>query len=208
MYKLLMSKEWVLKEYFEEDKKIDQNGYQRSSVLLTLIRDLQFCLNYPKRWRTINLTKEQISELENVLPNFASLLLFCSGIDLIARVFNKITNDNAKGLANGKLFKDSAKQFFDFSEEESSFLWDLRCSVAHQYTILGKVQLIKDDSSRMLILDNGIYKVYLAPSLTRLGDAKEKLYKYITEQDKEIRSAYLDYLAKYGFIYSPTDLIS
>ncbi len=201
-----MSKEWVLKEYFEEDKKIDQNGYQRSSVLLTLIRDLQFCLNYPKRWKTISLSKEQLHELENVLPNFASLLLFCSGIDLVARVFNKITSENANGLANGKLFRDSAKQFFDFSEEESIFLWDLRCSVAHQYTILGKMQLIKHGSSRMLILENGIYKVYLTPALKRLDSAKEKLYKRITEQDEEIKIGYLDYLAKYGFIYSPTDL--
>lgn len=201
-----MSREWVLKEYFEEDKKIDQNGYQRSSVLLTLIRDLQFCLNFPKRWRSINLSKEQSMELENVLPNFASLLLFCSGIDLIARVFNKITNDNAKGLANGKLFKESAKQFFIFSDEECEFLWDLRCAVAHQYTILSKMQLNKHGSSNMLVLNNGFYKVYLAPSLKRLTDAKETLYKYILSKDGEINDSYIEYLTKYGFIYSPTDL--
>lgn len=203
-----MNTDWVLSEYFEEDKKIDQKGYLRSSVLLTLIRDLEFCLHYPRRWKSLNLTKEQSKALEDILPNFASLSLFCAGIDLIARVYNKISSKNIKGHSNKALFTHSAQTFFGFTSDESVFLWELRCAVSHQYTILSKVQLTKHGSSEILIKNSDIYMVYLAPTLTRLTKATDKLHKYILDLDGSNQDEYKNYLLKYGFIYSPTDLVS
>jgi len=116
-------KEFCIKEL---DTLFSAGTRKRRSVLLELIRDMEFNLAYPRSFKELSLNEIQNNKLVEITPLYVVPMLFCSSIDLLGRVLKKSTPSARKSKA---FFIDSAILFYEMGKTSAEALWQLRSSL-------------------------------------------------------------------------------
>lgn len=172
---------------------------KRKSILLQIRDDIDYCIGLPGFFRPLNLTRDEQAKLDTQLaPLFVAPLLFCSAVDLIARVDKKGVPQD---MSLKQLFIHSATQFFGMSNEEANHLWKFRCSLSHQYSIRGYAISRYGNSSVVLEKINDNVVVYVRPMKQVLAAAISKLEESLSQESEEARRKTSAFLNKHGFTY-------
>jgi len=195
----------ILDEYFIKDGVLS-GSTRKKSVLLSLERDLAFCVALPGFWiegnsrNKIQLTSKQYKELLKVRPTFAIISLFCSAVDVIARVSNKRHPNIGE---NGTFFKNSAQDWFDLPSTHANELWNLRNGIFHSYRLMtGQAAVDIGSGSPVEINDIGEFIFYLHAMYSSVGKAKRKLYEVLSGESNIEKQSTADYLHDNGFFYT------
>jgi hypothetical protein len=195
----------ILDEYFIEDGTVVNQSIKKS-VLLSLERDLAFCVALPGAWQSgnsrnkIQLSETQYGELIKNRPTFAVISLFCTAIDVMARVANKRL---PPGGQNSIFFKESAQEWFGLSEACSEELWNLRNGISHGYRLIaGQTAVDIGSHSPVERGANGRWVFYLNAMYTSLGKAKRALYESLSAENSTEKQVTVDYLNDNGFFFT------
>lgn len=196
----------MIEEFFQNDGADTGNSIRRS-VLLALERDMAFCVALPGAWmegssrNKLQLTDEQYSELLKVRPTFTVISLFCSAIDVMARVSKKQKPPVGK---NGAFFKECAQNLFELTSEQAEELWNLRNGISHSYRLMEGQRAVSHGSHSPIQKNDvdGKWEFYLHAMYTSLTRAKRKLYEFLTSESEEEKRKTEVYLEKNGFFYT------
>lgn len=187
-----------------DDSTVYSSVRKRKSVLIGLLDDIDYNLGIYKRFKHLNLTEAQLGGIESMGSSFAVSLLFCSAVDLVARVAR---GSNPPSGKNGEWFQWSAVTFFGLSQEHAKELWGFRNSLSHSYSISGYTLALGGVSSD--IYEKGVNgtKVFFTRRMrTSLGGAKVALRDYLLgppNGGSEVvsRQAVTKYIETHGFSY-------
>lgn len=201
-----MTYEALIEEFcvYADDETIYSGIRKRRSVLIGLLDDIDYNLGVYKRFKHLNLTEAQLEDIESMGSSFAVSLLFCSAVDLVARVARGSNPPRGK---NGEWFQWSAVTFFGLSQEHAEELWRFRNSLSHSYSISGYTLALGGVSSD--IYENGINgtKVFFTRRMRNsLKSAKVTLREYLLSLSEEddgsvSRKAVTEYIETHGFSY-------
>lgn len=195
-----MNPQNVIDQFFIQDNIAESNGRFKRSILLALIQDFQFCVLLHGRWKHLNLSAEQKAERQKIMPSFAIISLFCSGVDLLARVTNK--SRPARGH-NGNFFKDCAINWFGINSTEADQLWMLRNSISHSYSLNTRQIVIQFGNSSLIRQNaNGYWEFYLHAMYVSLDKAKRDIYEHLSNETVIEKNRTMLYLKGHGFIYT------
>lgn len=190
----------TLAQFFESDGKIS-DGFTRKSVLLQMVRDLQFSLGIGRSgWIKLGLSDEQIKIKSDMLPLLAPVLLFNTAVDLLARV--KLARLTRRG-ENGDVFQSLLVGYFGFTPQEAQVFWDFRNSLSHQYTMPKNVALFRagsHDIIEQVVNRDDLWFIYVHPMYTTLDGAKNKIYEEIRASDQENKQNVANFIEQHGFI--------
>lgn len=191
----------VINEFFVKDGS--QVGIRiKKSILLALIDDMQFCLGIYRRYKILNLTPSDHEKLLSVLPSFSVLLLYFTGIDVLARVKNRSL---PKAHEEGQFFKGFLREYGDLEEQAVNELYELRKEAVHKYSLRPKHTLRRFGSSNPAEkLDQEHWVFTLNAMYSNLINIKSRFYEELLKSNKEIIQDTEDYLEKNGFIYIRT----
>ncbi|MBT4124266.1 MAG: hypothetical protein HN981_04370 [Candidatus Pacebacteria bacterium] len=192
----------ILKEFFIKDGGITPSGNFRKSVYLAAKKDFLFLRGAGFEKDPFNFSKRDAKTLINNLPSFTAILLYCTVIDLLARIMKKpkiIPRNQSRNY-----FRWSAKRWFELNYSKVDALWNLRNGMVHQYHLgdnravphgfLGSMRYSKKDKKWEFNL-NGMF-----------GDirkAGKKCYEHIKSKSLPTRRKYASFIYKYGFFYTP-----
>lgn len=194
-----MDHDALLLEFCKEqfDTLYSANTRKRKSVLLQIKDDVDYNLGFFKTFRPLGLSVEQHRQIDRELaPLFVVPLLFCSAVDLMARVKHK----GAHSGENARIFKDSAVSFFELDPTEASKLWSFRCSISHQYSIRNFV-ISRYGGPKVLEIINDRVVVQIRPMKGSLSRAIDKLFEYLSNENDEEKGLTANFLDKHGFTY-------
>ncbi len=173
------------------------NNRKRKSILLQIQDDIDYNLGLYKSFKTLGITEEQHKKIDTELaPLFVVPLLFCSAIDIMARV--KIKDSCPK--QNGKVFKESAKEFFGFNRSEAEAMWKFRNSITHQYTIRGFI-ISRVGDQKVIDVNSDRTVIAVRPMRSFLANAINNLSDSLRSESKEDKIKTNTFLEKYGFTY-------
>jgi|SRR3989344_7904497 len=193
----------ILEEFFVNDTRHIVNKSSKKSVFLAIINDLEFCLSYHKRWREVELTTDQRKKLQRILPTFAIISIFCSAVDVIARVTNKRTPSIGE---NKKYFVNCAVKYYHLDNLQAQQLWQLRNSISHQYVLSKGTAVLSSGSSKIIeSKPNNRWVFYLTGMLSTTLKVKDEIYKMLTDETESKKLKTQEYLLKSGFFYTPAE---
>jgi hypothetical protein len=201
--KVHMNSQQTIDAFFKQDGQ-EEHDKVRRSVLLALQEDLKFCMVIPGKWKgtrsNIKLTNEQFVAVENEIPVFTIISQFCTGIDVLARVFNK----KAPAMCgNGKYFIDCAKSLYKLTDDEAKQFWLLRNGISHSYRLFTKQAAQKFGYARPIQLtSNGYWVLYLNAMYTSFLNAQHDLYTILSSESDEGKEKTRKYLEESGFFYT------
>jgi len=204
-YQMNMDNQDIIDSFFRRDGQTTPNGSLKRSVILALEKDLGFCILLPKVWTNpssvVQMTPQQYSAMQAILPTFTVMSLFCTAVDVLARVTHK--NAIPPRGQNSIYFTNCARSWFHFTPQESRALWQLRNGVSHGYHLLpgyaarqfghGKVMLRRQD---------GTWEFYLHAMFTALQNAKREIYDHLSSENAISKQQTAEYLTSNGFFYS------
>jgi hypothetical protein len=173
---------------------------KRSSVLLQMLSDLKYVLGFPGAFSKLNLTHVQAQVLNaELLPILTPGLLFCSAIDLIARVSQKRV---AKSNESKEFFAFSANKFFSLADDQIEELWKFRNAIVHQYSLSSGVALSRSGSiDNILIKGNSGVVIAVRPMLSSLELAMGTLKICLMRESQHEKKRSCLFIEKHGFIY-------
>ena len=190
----------VINEFFQKDRTLTPNGAIRNSTLLACKRDFLF-LRAPKfEFQPYSLSKSQADALRADMPSFAAILVYCSSIDLLARVMKKST-----GIHNSKkYFLWSAKKWFGRNNSQSNALWKMRCAMSHQYMIEKNQRAVPFGFSGSMLYDKKQRKwtLNLNGMYGDITHAIQKAHGHIQGLSKSTQQKYANFIYEYGFFYT------
>ncbi len=190
----------VLREFFIKAGGITPSGAIRRSTLLSCKNDFLFLRGTKLRQPPLNLSKKQEKAMISNLPSFAAILLYCSAIDLLARVMRKkIPKNKSK-----QFFTWSAKKWFGLSRNKSLALWKMRCAMSHQYKIEQGQRAVPHGFSGSMTYDRK-GKKWVFNINGMFGDINKAIpraYSYIEKQKKLTRHKYAKFIFENGFFYT------
>jgi hypothetical protein len=151
-----------------------------------------------KAFKSVGLSQEQINLIGSQLaPLFVVPVLYCSAIDLVARVKHK----GAPNGMNGTIFKDSATSLFGFNDEYASILWKFRNSIMHQYSIKD-FTLSRSGSSNVIEIHNDERVVIFVRAMrSSLKTGMQNLEAYLNSESADDRQKTSEFLEDHGFTY-------
>lgn len=187
----------IIEQFFVSDGQIIDNKVRRS-VLLALLDDLNLCVGYPKAWRKFNLSDEQIKTRDTLLPFFASISLYCSGIDLLGKVIKKRKPGSEEV---GSFFKECAEKYFVFDKEMAKELWNLRNNMSHMYSLDKKSAVIRLGSKVMEKNSSGEWIFHLRPMRSNLEHGAKKIYEELLKESDEEQNKTIQYISENCFVY-------
>jgi hypothetical protein len=196
----ISSVENIIDEFFQKDKKLTPGGAIRNSTLLACKRDFLF-LRAPKlEYEPYNLSKDQANALRADMPSFAAMLVYCSAIDLLARVMKKTTGNNS----SKKYFLWSAKKWFGRNNSQSIALWKMRCAMSHQYMIEKNQRAVPFGFSGSMMYDKKQRKwnLNLNGMYGDINHAIQKSHEHIKNLSKSTQQKYAKFIYEYGFFYT------
>lgn len=190
----------VIDEFFIKDRGLTPNGLIRNSTLLACHRDFLFLRGVKLEHSPYNLNKEQSRAIRDNLPSFAAILVYCSAIDLVARVMKNSTG-NGKSK---KYFIWSAKRWFGLNSNQSNALWKLRCAMSHQYMIEKNQRTVPFGFNGSMMYDKKMKKwvFNLNGMYGDMRKAKEAAYQYISSKSDKTKQKYANFIYEYGFFYT------
>jgi len=168
---------------------------------------LQFSTGLPGRLKKTGF--EQLEEKTPLkdLPTVAPLLIYCSAIDVIARVYHK-TSKVPTGK-NGAWFRESAELFFGYPKSLSKVLLDLRNSLSHNYSINGFIFTSGYWDGKLPIKkmpnDKSIHLVSSKQCLTSLRKARIYALQVIMGQSPDEIVATAEYISEHFIYYLAQD---
>lgn len=190
----------ALDHFFIKDGHISE-GFKHISVLLQMMRDLQFNLGIGRDgWVALNLDDNQEGVKKNMLPLLTPILLFSSSVDLLGRV--KIRRVTKSG-ENGKVFKKVLEEYFDFNPVESKVFWDFRNSLTHQYAIPKSIALYRAGSENIIEKVTNVenlWFIYVNSMYTSLKRAKVKVYEETIALDENEQAEIVQFIKEHGLI--------
>lgn len=198
----------ILREFFVEQsfELYSAGTRRRRSVLIELENDLQYAVGLPEKLRKLGITQSQDNRLSTEFPYVSPLLIYCSAVDLIARVYHK--QSIPPPGKNGEWFKESAELFFEYDKQLADALWDLRNSLSHSYSINGYVFTRGfSDSDLPVTKDANDAKTHIIATrkcVTSLRKARLKAYDTIVKQSKDEVDNAARYVSDH-FIYLSTE---
>lgn len=194
----------LIEEFFKTDGKI-YHGFIRKSVLLQILRDLRFNLGIGREeWLRLRLTDEQNKTREKIIPLLTPVLLFCSGIDLLARAEKKsIPNTRQSGI----FFKEFCKYNFNLDDDEARVLWNFRNALTHQYKLPKGVVLNRAGNQKFIIKvsNQKLYFIYVRSMYSSLNRAKENIFEKLRGESKDENDETKKFIQKHGFILQRVD---
>ncbi len=196
-----MNPQNVIDEFFlpEKDGHSEANGNSKRSVLLALQEDFKFSILLPGKWRSLKLDVDQHKLLKEMMPTFAVISLFCTAIDVLARIDKKRVP--GRGM-NSIFFKDCAIKWFGLSNSDASELWGLRNGISHNYKLQKKQAAVQYGyGGIMQKSDKGIYIFYLNAMYSRFDQARREMYDSLSKESDSDKSKTAKYLVKHGFFY-------
>lgn len=193
----------VLNEFFVKDKLLTPNSAIRHSTLLACKRDFLFLRGAKLDQPPFNLSKVQASEIRNNLPSFAAILVYCSSIDLIARVMKRSLGTNS----SKKYFLWSAKRWFGLKNSQSLALWKLRCAMSHQYMIDKNQSAVPFGFSGSMAYDRKSKKwvFNLNGMFGNIRHAIDNAYQNINSKSAKTKQEYANFIYEFGFFYTPAN---
>lgn len=200
-----MNPQDIIDSFFNQDGQVQPNGSIRRSVLLALEKDIGFCILLPGIWKgqrsTIQVSDAQYSALQQKLPTFTVVSLFCTAVDVLARVVNKTAIPPRN--QNGTFFRDCAQHWFGLSNQEAHELWQLRNGMSHSYRLVTGQAARQYGYGRVILhRPDGIWEFYLHAMYTSILQAKRTIYGHLSGEpatDKQITATYLE---QNGFFYT------
>lgn len=200
-----MNPQDILDSFFVQDGQLQPNGSTRRSVLLALENDFSFCILLPIVWKgkrsTIQLSDEQYAALQNKLPSFTVVSLFCTAVDVLARVVKKCARP-PRGQ-NGAYFIECAETWFGLSNQEAKELWQLRNGISHSYRIMQGQATRQFGYGRVILQrSDGVWEFYLHAMYGAIQKAKRDIHAHLTAEklsDKQLTASYLE---RNGFFYT------
>lgn len=197
-----MESQNIIDQFFIEDGQLtDDQSKIRKSVLLSLVSDIQFTILLPGKWRNMSLSPEQNGILREMLPSFTVISLFCSAVDVLARVVNKRIPPSGQ---NGDYFRNCAIDWFRMNDDESHQLWQLRNGISHSYR-LHTGQVAKQYGYGGIVRQSttsGLWHFYLHAMYSSLVKAKRDIYEQLTAETDDEKQITADYLNENGFYYT------
>jgi hypothetical protein len=171
---------------------------KRKSILLQIKDDIDYNLGIHKAFRNLDLTQEQERVLGNeIAPLFVVPLLYCSAVDLMARIKYK----SSPAGRNAALFKESAVLFFDYTPEQADVLWKFRNSITHQYSIRKYIISRYGGRDGVLDISNDRVVVSVRPMRSSLSNAVQKLHEFLLAESNEDKGLTANFIDKHGFTY-------
>lgn len=190
----------LLKEFFIKDGGLTSVGSKRRSTLLACKDDYKFLRGNDFYSRELDLKKEQISFLSSRIPSFAAILVYCSSVDLLARIMKRDAPKNK----SREYFLWSAKRWFGHSTAQSLALWEMRCAMSHQYKIEVGQRAIQSgfNGSMRYSKKDKKWEFNLNGMLGNIRHATEKSYEYINKKNIKTKNKYSEFIYEHGFFYT------
>lgn len=193
------SPEDYINQFFIQDSK-EVDGFLRKSVLLQLTRDLQFNLGIGRSgWMLIDMDETGEKIKKQMLPLLTPVLLFCSSIDLLARIkLHRIPGTSE----SGEVFKSILTNYFTFSPTESEIFWKFRCSLSHQYAIPKNVVLQRAGSQKIIekVTGRDYWFIYVHAMYTTLKHVTTKIFEEISLLEGQDKIEVAKFIKEHGFI--------
>ncbi len=170
---------------------------RRRSILLQIKDDIDYNLGLYRSFKALGLSKKQHTQIDALLaPLFVVPLLYCSAVDLMARVKHKGTVQGQ----NGRIFRDSAQSFFGLSDMEASKLWSFRNSLSYQYSIRNFI-LSRTGTEKVIEVTSNDVIVSVRPMRASLVRATGCLFEYLSAEGEADKGRTSGFLKKHGFTY-------
>lgn len=191
----------LLESFFIKDGGFTRSGAVRRSTLLTCKRDFIFLRGSMLSDPGLRLDKKQIESIQASMPTFAAILVYCSSIDLLARVMKKKT---PKNNSSKSFFLWSAKKWFNLSDSKCRAVWEMRCSMSHQYRIETNQRAVPHGFNGSMTYDRKDKK-WVFNMNGMFGDIRTAIpraYEHISKQKLSSRHKYAVFIANNGFYYT------
>jgi len=194
----------ILSEFFVKDRKLTPSGHIRNSTLLACKRDYLFLRGAKLTDPPLNLNKNQEKIVLSKLPSFATILIYCSAIDLLARIMKGDTPNNK----SKDYFLWSARRWFERTPAQSLALWKMRCAMSHQYKIERGQKTISNGFSGSIRYNRqaGKWVFNLNGMLGDIRHAIKNSHDYIIRQSLPTRNKYAQFVYEHGFFYTNSNL--
>lgn len=192
----------ILEEFFVQDGLITPSGNFRKSVFLAAKKDFLFLRGANFEGYPFNLSRENAETLRKNLPSFTAILLYCTVIDLLARVMKK--PEIIPANKSRDYFRWSARKWFKLSSSKVSALWNLRNGMVHQYH-LGDSRAVQygfPGSMRYSRVDQK-WEFNINGMFGDINRAGRNCLNYIKSKSPKTRRKYASFIYKYGFFYTP-----
>ncbi len=194
----------ILEEFFVKDKGLTRNGLVRNSTILACKRDFLFLRGVKLDLPPYNLNKDQRDAIRSNLPSFAAILVFCSSIDLLARIMKR----DMGIYKSRKYFLWSSKKWFNLSYSKRIALWKMRCAMSHQYKIERNQRAVPYGFPGSMTYDRN-YKIWIFNLNGMFGDITRAINiskEYINSKSERTRQKYANFIYQNGFFYTHVEL--
>lgn len=190
----------ILNEFFVKDGGLTPPGAIRNSTLLACKRDFLFLRGsgiFPEEHK---LSSEQQDILLGKMPVFAGILVYCSTVDLLARIMKRSVPKNMSKA----YFLWSAKRWFNHSNTRASALWELRCGVSHQYKIEPGLRAVPAGFSGSMRYNRvlGKWEFNLNGMFGDIRRAISDSHRYLNSLTLPTRNKYARFIYEHGFFYT------
>lgn len=190
----------ILEEFFVKDKGLIPKGLIRNSTLLSCKRDFLFLRGTKLDQPPYSMSKDQIDAIHSNLPSFAAILVYCSSIDLLARVMKRKTGSRK----SREYFLWSARRWFNLNYNQSNALWKLRCAMSHQYMIDKGQRAVPFGFPGSMMYDRK-YKKWVFNLNGMFGNIRHAIdttFAYINSKTDKTKQEYANFIYEYGFFYT------
>jgi hypothetical protein len=200
-----MNPQDAIDAFFLQDGNIQTNGSIQRSVFLALEKDFSLCILLPRVWKgrrsPVQLSDEQYTALQTILPTFTVVSLFCTAVDVIARVVNKRAIPPPR--QNSTYFINCAETWFGLSNQEARELWQLRNGISHSYRLF-RGQAARQFGHGRIILQrpDGVWEFYLHAMYGAIQKAKTDVHVHLSAEQLHAKQLTANYLEQNGFFYT------
>lgn len=195
-----MNPQDVIEQFFVQDGQLTPDGLKaKRSVLLALIEDMKYAVQLPGKWRSLGHTPKQTLHLQTMLPSFTVVSLFCTGIDVLAKVTQKRPTPPRQ---NRNFFTKCAYDLFCLSRDESNQLWNMRNNITHAYKLAPHTVLEQYGYGRIIkLFPSGQWHFYLHAMYSSLTHAAKNIYSLLSAEAPSDKQQTEEYLSNHGFFY-------
>ena len=200
-----MNPQNIIDAFFIQDGQTQPNGSFQRSVLLALEKDFSFCILLPIVWKgarsTIQVSDDQYTALQGKLPTFTVVSLFCTAVDVLARVVKKSAVP-PRGQ-NSTYFIECAETWFGLTNQEARVLWQLRNGISHSYRLF-RGQAARQYGHGRIILQrqDGVWEFYLHAMYGAIQKAKRDIHAHLSAEQQTDKQRTSTYLEQNGFFYT------